>query len=806
MFSLFAALSVVAAGAGSPAAAATAPASEWSVASSANRPAAETVDYLDDVACVSASDCWAVGYYSAGRYSGGVDLKTLIEHWDGTAWTVVKSPNADDLVHNYLTDVACVSASDCWAVGYYGNSTGSVKQQTLILRWDGAEWTKAGSPNTSVDEANLLHAVTCVSAWDCWAVGYHSTPTGAETLIERWNGSDWTIVASPNGVQLEPVASPFGSNVLYDVACGSTTSCWAVGNYYNGVANQTLIERWDGTAWSVVASMNANPASTNSLHGVTCPSVSDCWAVGSVSTDVASESLVQHWDGSLWTLDVPPTAPGNNGLYGVTCASSTECWAVGSHDIAGAIGQVAAGVASQTVIARWDGIRWAVVESPNTSASKPNVVSGVTCVAAAQCWAVGWAGGFAFETLTARWDGTSWTKVPSPNATAAADHFLRDVTCVSATDCWAVGQDHAGNARQHLIERWNGGGWSIVPSPTRSADHDHDLASVTCLSASDCWAVGHELTTGVAFQTLVQHFDGADWSIVPSPNTSADMHNALASVTCLSSADCWAVGYTGAWAGSARQTLTQHWNGTAWSIVSSPNADGVPISALADVTCVSTSACWAVGHAAAAGDGVHQTLAMRWDGTAWAIVSSPNGAGAPHSSLSSVTCVAAADCWAVGSSFSLDPLYLTHTDNRSLIERWDGTSWTIVGSSNPQDTLLSGVTCVSAAECWAVGSRSVDGELQTLIEQWNGTSWASGGAPNAAGSRDNALSAVACTAESCWAVGHRNVGLIAQTLTAQYGGFTADPVVPEAPYLPLLVVAGGGLAVAVTRRRAVRAG
>lgn len=125
--------------------------------------------------CVSASDCWAAGYtFGDGR------RQTLIERWDGTAWTIVDSPDTSRTQHNSLTDVTCVSASDCWAVGYYSN--GGVNR-TLIERWDGTSWAIVDSPNTTSTQDNTLAAVTCVSESECWAVGFYG---GDQTLTARY--------------------------------------------------------------------------------------------------------------------------------------------------------------------------------------------------------------------------------------------------------------------------------------------------------------------------------------------------------------------------------------------------------------------------------------------------------------------------------------------------------------------------------------------------------------------------------------------------------------------------------------------
>ena len=115
------------------------------------------------------------------------------------------------------------------------------------------------------------------------------------------------------------------------------------------------------------------------------------------------------------------------------------------------------------------------------------------------------------------------------------------------------------------VARAAGGDWSIVASPNTRTDRNNYLTGVTCASASDCWAAGYYVTTNLLYQTLIEHWDGTSWAIVTSPNTSTTHSNLLTGVTCVSASDCWAVGYF--YSDSVmllqpvNQTLIEHWNG-----------------------------------------------------------------------------------------------------------------------------------------------------------------------------------------------------------------------------------------------------
>ena len=138
--------------------------------------------------------------------------------------------------------------------------------------------------------------------------------------------------------------------------------------------------------------------------------------------------------------------------------------------------------------------------------------------------------------------------VPSPNAGTSFD-ALFSVSCVSATECVAVGYTSTGSAVETLVMVWDGSVWSIVSSP--NAGSFDELRSVSCVSASDCVAVGFT-NTGSATETLVMVWDGSVWSIVSSPNAGTS-DDALLSVSCVSASDCVAVGYTNT--GNAFETL-----------------------------------------------------------------------------------------------------------------------------------------------------------------------------------------------------------------------------------------------------------
>src|SRR5215472_15369016 len=237
-----------------------------------------TSSRLFGVAAASAASAWAVGWFATGTTGGA-----LTEHWDGTAWTQVPCPNPHGTA--VFTGVSAPSASNAWAVGYYRSSNLSNATQTLILHWNGTAWSQVPSPNPGGPSVlNELLDVAATSASNAWAVGYYINGSGLRTLIEHWNGTGWTQVRSPSP------GAPV--NALAGVASSSATSAWAVGDYETSSLGPslTLVEHWNGTRWVQVASPDPG-AKSNSLLAV-ASHFSDTGAVGFYSNDGTTEQAL----------------------------------------------------------------------------------------------------------------------------------------------------------------------------------------------------------------------------------------------------------------------------------------------------------------------------------------------------------------------------------------------------------------------------------------------------------------------------------------------------------------------------------
>jgi hypothetical protein len=342
-------------------------------------------------------------------------------------------------------------------------------------------------------------------------------------------------------------------------------------------------------------------------------------------------------------------------------------------------------------------------------------------------------------------DGGGWQIVPSPRAGP-----LSAVAATSRTDAWAVGEKFTGSFRT-LIEHWDGLSWQVVASPNPAGRTDSQLAGVLALSRRNAWAFGFAQRTGHSDRTLILHWNGLHWSIVPSPDIGAG-DNFLLAGAARSASSIWVVGSHEAHVHS--RTLTEHWNGAAWSVVPSPNA-GTGDDVLLGVAVAPGGPVLAVGSDSA---GTGQTLAMRWNGSSWTV--SPTAD--PGGSLRSFTAISAPTAnraLAIGGDV---------TGHRTLAfgQRWNGAAWTQVPAANPGALLnsLQAITATSPVNAWAVGNTQPTPRKaeRTLAEHWDGTSWTKFPVPNPA-RRDNTLSGIATIPGrgGFWAVGRSdNAGLI----------------------------------------------
>jgi hypothetical protein len=249
--------------------------------------------FLYSVAATSPTSAWAIGYY---RSTATLE-ETLIEHWNGKAWKRVPSPNVAGRT-NLLLSVTAPTPSSTWAVGY---SQKGGAPHTLAERWSAGKWKIVPSPNPG-GQSNF-QGVSAISPGSVWAVGQGFNGANGVSLTAHWTGGRWHVIASP-------IPSGATGAILASVAVTSAKSALTVGYYRsNGSADQTLAERLSSGAWTVTPSQNPGGLSLdNDLNGVAATSMTNAWAVGTYQIGSSDLTLIEHWDGNAWT-QVPSPNP-----------------------------------------------------------------------------------------------------------------------------------------------------------------------------------------------------------------------------------------------------------------------------------------------------------------------------------------------------------------------------------------------------------------------------------------------------------------------------------------------------------------
>ena len=335
----------------------------------------------------------------------------------------------------------------------------------------------------------------------------------------------------------------------------------------------------------------------------------------------------------------------------------------------------------------------------------------------------------AAPTVVAPRTASGFVIVPSPSRVAS----LADVAGLAPSDVWAVGANFPGGVHSTLTMHWNGLGWSVVPSPNPSPSGNDELFSVDAAPDGTIWSVGDSFDL---FQGIALRWTGTRWRAYPVP---ADV-GTLSSVKVFSRNDAWAVGENS----SVAASVIIHWNGTAWSDVVDAPLVGPRGYAMTGVDGAGPHDVYASG--VAMFHGANRSFVEHWDGAVWTLVTTT-----PRMTddfLLNTSVASRTEAWVVGST-GLQPAAL----------HWNGARWKTV---NPPAAAgnheLSGVTDNSPTDAWAVGRRQNASAVErTLIERWNGTTWADLGGPNAGGATDDnqlfAVTAIPGHPNDLWAVG-----------------------------------------------------
>jgi hypothetical protein len=336
-------------------------------------------------------------------------------------WSTVTTPNKGTVFgdQNVLNAISPRTASDVWSAGWFYDYTKAL-YHTLAEHWNGTRWKLSTTLDVGTEQS-LFTGVAVAGAHDVWAVGYtRPNASGYETLIERWNGHAWSIAQSDSQ-----------AGYLNAAAAAGSKDVWAVGTA--GVPGSGVLEHWNGTKW-----IYHTTSAADDFRSVAVIAANDVWAVGDETVGSAFDAtLTYHFDGKKWT-HIPSPSPlhlhysDQNWLNVVVPIASNNVWALGvmrNGDY---------GILDLPLSLHWNGTRWKVVKFPPPGGSKVyNSIWGGTALAAHDLWAVGDVGLVSTQTLAVQWNGNSWMQAPTPPSQYAT---LQAASPDATGGVWAVGQ------------------------------------------------------------------------------------------------------------------------------------------------------------------------------------------------------------------------------------------------------------------------------------------------------------------------------------------------------------------------------
>ena len=342
-----------------------------------------------------------------------------------------------------------------------------------------------------------------------------------------------------------------------------------------------------------------------------------------------------------------------------------------------------------------------------------STLDGVTCISSLNCLAVGsYTDVTGTFMLAEAWDGTTWRKLATGSSLNEANLVFSGVSCLSATDCLAVGSHGNGSTTQFMLaEAWNGSTWTRQ-HPLAPPESDNTDLSTTSCSSSTCTATGtYTDKLSGSQEGMAETWNGSTWSEETLPGSGLyNVH--MTGLSCTSPTSCIAVG-DGTDSEKNAASFAEALTGADWSESAIGSAEG-PVTA-GGVSCTGTTNCITVGFTSTSAD-TDITLAEAWDGTDWSTDITPNPVGAIPSQLSGVSCTSPSDCVAVGWGINGE-------DTSQLAEIWHGSQWRVRALPHPPDggfrSYLTSVSCTNDQTCMAVGyyQRPDDGSYINVISR-----------------------------------------------------------------------------------------
>lgn len=322
------------------------------------------------------------------------------------------------------------------------------------------------------------------------------------------------------------------------------------------------------------------PNDGSKLTALKARSQNDAWAVG--------DGFLLHWNGKKWKLVVTDFVNHNFTLYDVAVVAENDVWVAGYYKASNVPGK---GI--KPLLAHWNGRQWSLSTSPSFPAL--GVIYTIAAISPNDIWATGNSQDGQDDNpapLILHWDGQQWSSVSYQKRTDTSGAAFYAMAALSENDVWLVGSNaykrqnqNQPNGLETLIEHWDGTSWKIVPSP--NPDSISYLTSITASSQNDIWAVGaigpsqDDEGISVPTEALLIHWDGKSWKVVPQSLPPGPTRIVVASAG--NADNVWLISSMATGGGATSSSTLARWDGHQWNSVSYPDLSDSGLAVVASI-------------------------------------------------------------------------------------------------------------------------------------------------------------------------------------------------------------------------------
>ncbi len=585
-------------------------------------------------------------------------LGTGIFKWNGSSWTELGS-NAGALNASSTSGISAIitdNNGNVYAACYFPGRTPAYQ----VVKWDGSKWSELGSGNTDLNANSTISTLTIDKQGNIYAAGIFTNGTG-NAYIAKWNGLFWAELGNDVGTGSLPAT--------YDILSIATDSS---GNVYAG--GYTIgVEKWNGTQWSAVGSLNQIYANDLVIDNKT-------------NIYVSNENEVFEWSGTTWTQ----LGTGNN------ASLSPNALALDAKDSLYES-------SLETAVQKWNGTAWVPIGNYNDNNIARSLTIDKTGNIYTSATSFFISGELGTEyTYVAKWNGNAWAEAGNINAALNPTSSILTTANDKAGNEYAAG-DFIDTAGKAYVAKWNGSAWSELGTGDNALNANGEIDVITTDGSGSIYAAGGFKNGSV--RTYVAKWNGTNWSEIGGGTIGALFANgSILSIAVDAKGNAYAAGN---FTNTSGKYYVAKWNGTAWAELGS-GASALNANAVIYSICLDTK-----GNVYAAGNfrnaNVNNYVA-KWNGTTWAQLAGSSDVGFfSNATIYAIT------------SDSSDNIY-ANDDLETGIGKWNGTAWSKLGSDFANFGFISSIKTDKSGNVYAAGG-IYDDSNRVTVQKWNGTSW-----------------------------------------------------------------------------------